>query len=130
MSDIIIYIDSSEILEGKFEELKQAVSNLVDFVNLNESSPLAYSFYFNDNHTRMTLVQIHPDAASLENHMQVAGSSFPRFKDLIRFLRIDIFGKTSDKLTEQLYRKVKMLGSGTIVFHELYAGFTRFGIKT
>lgn len=37
MSEPIVYTDSSEIRQGKLEALKAAVSELVEFVNANES---------------------------------------------------------------------------------------------
>ena len=43
MSDPIVVIDSSEIREGKLEELKTALEELAAFVEANEADPIAYS---------------------------------------------------------------------------------------
>lgn len=129
MTDPIVYIDSSEIREGALEELKAAIKELVDFVDANESQPIAYNVYFNGDGTRMTVIQVHPDSAALEFHMEVAGPVFRKFLELIRLLSIDVYGKPSDKLLRQLHQKGRMLGSGTVVVHELHAGFTRFGVR-
>jgi hypothetical protein len=59
MSDPIVVIDSSEIREGKIEELKMAIHDLVEFVESNEPRPIAYSAYIDEGGTRMTVVQVH-----------------------------------------------------------------------
>lgn len=128
MSEPIVFIDSSEILEGKLEELKTAMKELVEFVQANEPRPIAYDVYFNEGGTRMTVVQVHPDSASMEFHMRVAGPAFPKFAELIKLLTMDVYGKPSDDLLEQMRTKAQMLGSATVLVHELHAGFARFGI--
>jgi hypothetical protein len=72
MSDPIVIIDSSEIREGKLEELKTAINDLVDFVEANEPRPIAYIVYLDEAGVRMTVVQVHPDSGSMELHMKVA----------------------------------------------------------
>lgn len=72
MSEPIVYVDSSEILDGKLEDLKTAMNALAQFVEANEPE-LAYNVYLNENDTRMTVIHVHRDTASLEFHMRVAG---------------------------------------------------------
>jgi hypothetical protein len=129
MSEPIVFVDSSEIREGKLKELKTAIHDLVEFVESNEPRPIAYNVYLNESGTRMTVVQVHPDSASMEFHMKVAGSAFRKFVELIRLSTMDIYGKPSDDLLEQMRQKVQMLGSATVVVHEQHAGFARFGTR-
>jgi quinol monooxygenase YgiN len=125
MSEPIVYIDSSEIREGKLEELKAAVRELVEFVHANEPRLLSYNFYFNEGGTRMTVVAVHPDSASMEFHMKVAGPAFRGFTEFIDLSTIEVYGKLSDVLLTQLRQKAQMLGSGTVHVHEKHAGFVR-----
>lgn len=127
MSEPIVSVDSSEVHEGKLEELQTAMKELVEFVDANEPQPIAYNVYLNGDGTRMTVVQVHPDSASMEFHMNVAGSAFPKFSELVTLSRIDIFGKPSDKLLEQMRQKAQILGDAALVVHELHAGFIRLG---
>ncbi|HET6580404.1 MAG TPA: hypothetical protein VFG36_00845, partial [Methanoregula sp.] len=78
--------------------------------------------------TRLTVLQVHPDSASAEFHIKVAGSAFPEFAELIRMTGIDIYGDPGHELLEMLKRKARMLGSGIVVVHELHAGFFRYGV--
>lgn len=127
MSEPIIYIDNSEIREEKIQELKTAMNELVDLVKANEPRLIAYNVYITGDGTRMTVVHVHPDSASLELHMKVAGPSFPKFVEFIKRLSIDVYGEPSDNLVEQMRRKAQMLGNGTVLIHGLHAGFARFG---
>lgn len=61
--------------------------------------------------------------------MKVAGPALPKFVELIKLSTMDIYGKPSDELLEQMRRKVRMLGNATVVVHELHAGFARFGVR-
>jgi hypothetical protein len=128
MSAPIVLIDSSEVRAGKLEELKAGLRELVDFVDANEPRPLAYGMYLNEEGTRMTVVQIHPDSASVELHMKVAAPIFARFADLIKLSTMDVYGTPSPGLLQQLEQKVRLLGSATIAVHDLQAGFTRFRV--
>lgn len=130
MFEPIIIIDSSEIRKGKIEDLKVAMNELVKFVKANEPKIIAYNVYINGEGTIMTVFQVHHDSESAEFHMKVAGPAFSKFVDFIKMLGIDIYGKPSHGLMERMQLKAKMLGSGTVVVHELHAGFSQFGFPS
>jgi len=129
MSEAIVYVDTSEVREGALEDLKTAIKELVDFVDANEPQLIAYNIFLSDDGTRMTVVHMHPDSASLEYHMEVAGPVFRRFVELITLSSIDIYGRPSEKVLRQLHEKARLLGRGTVEVHGLHAGFTRFGAR-
>jgi quinol monooxygenase YgiN len=125
----LVSVDTSEIHEGKLEELKSAMKGLAEFVDANEPRPILYQLYLNEEGTRMTVVQVHPDPASMEHHLSVAGSAFPGFLDFLTLSRIDIYGEPSATLLEQLRQKARMLGNAALGVHELHAGFSRLRIR-
>jgi hypothetical protein len=125
-SSSILVVDSSEIVEGKLDEVKAGVEDLVAFVEANEAEPLAYDIYFDQAGTQMTVVQIHPDSASLERHLTVAGPVFRRFAALVTLGRVDVYGEPSDAALEQIRKKAQLLGNAPVAVHELHAGFRRF----
>jgi hypothetical protein len=126
MSSPILVVDSSDIREGKFEEVKAGVEDLVAFVEANEAEPLAYDIYFDEAGAQMTVVQIHPDSTSLERHLTVAGPVFRRFVDLLTLARVDVYGSPSEAALKQMRSKAQLLGSVPVVVHELHSGFRRF----
>jgi hypothetical protein len=60
--------------------------------------------------------------------MKIAGPKFSKFVNLIRLLRIDIYGSPSTELLEQLQAKAKLLGDASVQVYKYHAGFSRFGI--
>jgi len=128
VSGTIVSIDWSEVREGKLEELRPAMGRLVGFVEANESRPLAYEVFFSGDGARMTVVQIHPDSASMEHHMRIAASRFSEVKDLLSLSAIDIYGAPSEALVEQMREKARLLGGATVTVHALHAGFSRFSV--
>ncbi len=126
MSSLLLVVDSSDIHVGKLEEVKAGVVDLVAFVEENEAEPLAYDIYFDEAGTRMTVVQIHPDSASLEHHLTVAGPVFRRFADLLKLREVDVYGDASEAALEQIRGKAQLLGDAPVRVHDLYAGFSRF----
>jgi hypothetical protein len=129
MADPIVFVDTSEIREGKLDELRRAVAELAEFVERNESDPISYQVYFSADGRRMTVLQIHPASVSMERHMDVAGPVFARFADLLTLRTIDIYGSPSERVLEQLRTKAELLGTATVVVHDLQAGFVRLGAQ-
>ena len=122
----IVYIDTSSIREGKLEELEAAMRHLVAFVEANVPQLISYGCFLNQESTRMSVVAVHPDCASLQFHMDVGADEFRKFADLIDLTRIEVYGAVSDAVLERLHQKARMLGSATVSVHELHAGFARF----
>lgn len=128
MSDAIVYVDTSDVREGALEELKAGIRKLVDFIDANEPRIIAYNVYFTDDGSRITVVHVHPDSASLEYHMEVAGPVFRQFVELVTLSSIHIYGEPSEKVLRQSHEKARLLGRGEVVVDSLYAGFTRFAV--
>jgi quinol monooxygenase YgiN len=129
MSDAIVYVDTSNVRQGALEELKAGLKELVDFIDANEPRLLAYNVYFSDDGTRMTVVHVHLDSASLEYHLEVAGPVFRRFVDLVTLSSIHIYGEPSAKVLQQVHEKARLLGRDVVVVDTLHAGFTRFAVR-
>jgi hypothetical protein len=125
MSEPLVYVDTSEVREGALEELKGAIGELVAFVEKNEPELISYSVYFMDDGRRMIVTHVHPDAASLDFHMDVAGPRFERLAGLITLQSIDIYGEPSDNALAQLRDKMALLGSGEVTVHSMHVGFSR-----
>jgi hypothetical protein len=131
MSNAIVYIDTAEVRAGALEELKSAIKELVEFLDANVPRLIAYNVYLSTDGTRMTVVHIHPDSASLEYHMEVAGPAFRPFVELVTLSSIHVYGEPSEKALKQLHEKVRLLGRGAVAVEvdALHAGFTRLAVS-
>lgn len=125
MGNPIVYVDRSQILEGKLEDVKAAVNELVEFIDTNEPQLISYGVYLNQAGTEMTVVVIHPDSASLEFHMDIGGPAFRKFVDLLKLATIEVYGKPSETALHMLHKKAEMLGGDAVIVRELQAGFAR-----
>jgi hypothetical protein len=129
MTGPLIVVDSSEIREGRLEELRAAVAGMASFVRQHEPDPISYQVFFSADEKRMTVVQIHPDAASMERHMDVAREVFAPFAELLDLRTVDVYGEPSAKILDQLRRKAQMLGTASVEVYDLQAGFARIEIS-
>ena len=125
MGQALVYVDVSDVRVGALAELKEAIAELAAFVEKNEPSLVSYSVYFNDDGTRMSVVHVHADAASLELHLEVAGPLFARFADLVRLKAIYVYGLPSSSALALLRDKLRLLGAGDVVVSAPHAGFVR-----
>jgi hypothetical protein len=128
MIEPILYIDFSEVREGKLSELKTAIDELIAFIDEKVPRIIFYSVYFSKDGKHMTVAQMHPNAASLEYHMEIGAPVFAKFKDLLQLNSIELYGKPSEPLLLQLNRKAKLLGNCTLTVHDLHAGINKFNL--
>jgi hypothetical protein len=126
MDEFAAYLDTSEVRSGKLEELKTAMADLTTFVEQNEPRIISYSVCFSEDGSTMSVLHFHPDLASLEFHLKVAGPKFPPIAPLIRMKTIEIFGRPSEELVAQLREKAQLLGTGSVIVRDVHAGFARF----
>jgi hypothetical protein len=122
---LIFYVDTSEVRAGALEALKPAIDELAEYIEANVPRLIAYNVYLSDDGTRMTVIHLHRDSASLEYHLDVGGPAFRRLAGLITLRSIDVYGRPSEAALKQLNEKARMLGGGTVTVHEWRAGFVR-----
>jgi quinol monooxygenase YgiN len=102
-----IYMSTWKIKEGRLEDYKQFARELVEHIEAKEPQLIAFNMYFNEDETEMTSIQVHPDAASMDFHLQllakVIGEDMIEWVDRAGFLEskhIEIYGAPSAKLLE------------------------------
>jgi quinol monooxygenase YgiN len=130
MSGSLVYVDTSEVRDGALEKLKKAIAELVEFIDANEPQLIAYSVYLSDDGSRMTVVHVHSDAASLDYHMDVAGPAFRPFAELVKLSSISVYGRPSEEALDRLHEKARLLGGERVIVHDLHAGFSRLRSAT
>jgi quinol monooxygenase YgiN len=120
----LVYVDHSDIVPGKLDELHAAIADLSGFVRKAEPRLVAYAAYVDADGRAMTVVHAHRDAASLETHLDVAGPRFAAFRPLVRLRSIDVYGDPGPRARELLEAKARLLG-GKVTVHQGLAGFLR-----
>ena len=102
------------------------VPGLVEFVEANEPRLIAFNEYVNEAGDEVSVVQVHPDAASMEAHIAIvaerARAAYAETLDAT--VRIQVFGQPSEEMLAALRQQA---GEGVeIALHtEHLGGFTR-----
>ena len=126
MTGPFIYIGTYTIKPGQRDVARKRIADLIDFVETNEPRMIAFHCFLDEPGDKFTVVQLHPDSASMEFHMQVNAKHFATAFDwLDTSIGGQLFGSISDALTAEL---AKWDDTFTHVpFHE--AGFTRTSVR-
>lgn len=125
MSGPFIFVGTHQVKEGKLEEYRKSVQELVELVEANEPRLIAFNMYVDEAANRMTGVQVHPDAASMEFHMKVIGEHLRTAYDYIEKTEsIEIYGEASEALLAGI-RAATPEGTPLRVMPLHEAGFTR-----
>ena len=123
-AEVVVYLDHSDIDEGRLEDLKEGIRRLVDFIEAHEPRLIAYGFHLDEAARLMTVTAVHPDSASLELHLEVGREEFRKLGEMITLRTVEVYGSISDAAREMLEQKVQMLG-GTVTVTERFYGFAR-----
>ena len=124
-AELIVYIDQSDIHEGRLEDLQEGIRRLVDVIEALEPRLIAYGFHLDEEAGRMTVTAVHPDSASLELHLEIGNEEFRKLGDLITLTQIQVYGSISERAREMLEQKATMLGGSGVTVTERFAGFAR-----
>jgi quinol monooxygenase YgiN len=121
-----IFIATNRLKPGRLDRERARVPGLVEFIEANEPRLIAFNEYADETGDEVTVVQVHPDAASMEAHMQIvaerARAAYAETLDAT--VRIQVFGRPTDAILETLRQQA---GSGVeiTINGEHLGGFTR-----
>ena len=127
----LIFVSTWKIKEGRLEDYKQFAKELIEHFKAKEPQLIAFNMYFNEDETEMTSIQVHPDAASMDFHLQVLAKVIG--EDMIEWIdradfyepkHFEIYGTPSAKLLEA-DRPFVDAGIPQSVKPLHFAGFTR-----
>jgi antibiotic biosynthesis monooxygenase len=122
---MLVYVDNSEVREGALDQIEEAIEELARFIEANVPHVLAYNVYLSEDGGQMTVVHVHADPSSLDEHLETGGPVFRRFADLLTLKSIHVYGEPSAKAMGLLREKASALGSGEVFVHSPKAGFSR-----
>src|SRR5258705_10014575 len=126
MPSPFIFIATNRLKAGQLDRERKRVPGLVEFIEANEPRLIAFHEYVNEAGDEVTVVQVHPDAASLEAHMEIVRERATEAysETLEATVRIQVFGEPTGAILETLRQQA---GSGVeiSVNGEHLGGFTR-----
>jgi hypothetical protein len=121
-----VFIATNRLRDGRFDAERQRVPGLSRFIEANEPRLIAFNEYASEARNEVTVVQIHPDAASLEFHMgMVADRAREAYAQTLEATtRIQVFGTPTESILRMLGQQA---GSGVplSIYPDHLGGFTR-----
>ena len=102
MSGPFIFIATNRLRPGALEAERRRVPQLSEFVETNDPRLLAFNEYVDDDGTEVAVVQVHPDAESMEFHMGVVREQAERAyaETLEGTTSIQVYGMPSDAVLD------------------------------
>jgi hypothetical protein len=131
MSGPYVYIGTYTIKSGRQDEARERCGKLVELVQEKEPRLISFNIYLDDEATQMSVVQVHPDAESMEWHLEVVAehiaTSFESF--LGSTVYEHTFGRPTESLTRTLLQWADPGASATSMPDHV-AGFTRSSVPS
>ena len=125
MDGPFIFIGTHRIKDGKLEEFKEDAVALAKLVEEQEPQLLAFNFFFNEDETEATIIQVHPDADSMLVHMSVAEKHITKgAEELLETKGIQLYGPPNDAVLGMI-AQLSQSGVPITVKPIHLAGFTR-----
>jgi len=123
MTQPFILVASYRVKPNKLEKIQDRCRSIAALVQSNEPQLLAFHFYFDEAGGRLGIIQVHPDAASMERHMAVIAEHLATAWDWLDELGGEQrwFGTPPDGLA----RYADEHGETVDAFAAHVAGFTR-----
>lgn len=107
MAEPVVYVTTSRIKEGKIQEYQTFYAKLLKVIEENEPRLIAFHVFANEDGTEMTQIQVHPDTASMDDHMQVLAEKMGMLADdltevfqFLEVVRVEVYGTPGDRAEE------------------------------
>ncbi len=100
----LVFIARHEIRDGKVDAYRAYFRELTAAVEANEPRMIGWGGFLDPEARQVTGIQIHPDQASLETHMEVLRDKIGESFDFLGGLSIELLGEVSPDLLANMRR--------------------------
>lgn len=123
MTGPFIVISRSRSKPGRAEPYAAWCEAFTPLVEENEPRLLAFNIYESEDHTSSVVVQVHPDAESMEYHLKLFAEKVGEVFDYVDVEGVELYGPPSPALTDWVNHGIEGL---PVTQHPVHrAGFTR-----
>ena len=124
MTQPLIFISTSRIKEVGLEGYKAYTRKMVELIKENEPRLLGFGTYVNEDGSKATTVQIHPDADSMIFHMQFIREKMASAFEFLELESVTFCGQLDDQAL-RIAKQISGTGVDLSVNSQLLGGFTR-----
>jgi hypothetical protein len=93
----LITITTSKIKDGRYDDFVRINREIVEAVKEHEPRLIAMHVFVNDQKDKVTGIQVHPDADSMEFHLEVMKEKIGRAMDFLEVTSFQVLGTPGPK---------------------------------
>jgi hypothetical protein len=102
-----VFIATNSVRDGMLADERRRAPQWASFIRSHEPRLIAFHEYLNEDGTEVEFIQIHPDAASFEHHLDVIGSAQEPYQSTLEATTaIRIYGRPTKRVLEILRTSV------------------------
>lgn len=111
-----LFINTYKIKEGQLGAFREGFRQVLDLVEARQPRVLFFASYLDEEGTEATVLQIHPDPESFENHMKLAAEHIRGSVDSVDWstMRIQLLGNMNETVLENMRQVAGSGGQVTI----------------
>jgi hypothetical protein len=122
---MFIFIATNTVRPGRLPDERRRAPVWAEFIDRNEPRLVAFHEFLSEDATEVEYVQVHPDAQSFEDHLDVLHNAELTYQDTLEATTaIRIYGKPTARILSALRQSVGPDVPITVLPTHL-AGFTR-----
>jgi hypothetical protein len=122
---MFIFVATNRVRQGRLADERRRVPGWVEFIDRHEPRLIAFHEFLSADGTEVEYVQIHPDAASFEHHLEVVASAGESYRSTLEATTaIRIYGSVTEQILAAL-RKSAGADVPIKVMPTHLGGFTR-----
>jgi quinol monooxygenase YgiN len=123
-----VYIGTNTIKEGKVDECRKMLNEIAQLVEANEPRVISFNTFIDEENLTAVCIQVHPDAASMDTHMQVISEHLTTAYDVLEeTVSEQLYGPGGERMVDEFRHWAPNATFTVISQHE--AGFTRSAAK-
>lgn len=124
MSSPFVYIGTHKIQKGKVDECRAMLREIAELVETHEPRMIAFNWFVDEDNRTAVCVQLHPDAASMDTHMQVISEHLTTAYDVLEeTVGEQLYGQGGPRMVDE-FRQWAPNADFTVIPDHL-VGFTR-----
>ena len=112
----------SRVRPGTADSYKPLAQEICRLVEEQEPRVLAFNIWVDEAEGSEVVLQVHPDAASLEHHLELLGAKVRSTFEYAEFESLEVYGPPSERLRAMFEAESQV----QVSFHPIHwGGFTR-----
>jgi quinol monooxygenase YgiN len=102
MSEPFVFIARFRVHDGSVDELREVAHAMTGIVDDEETSALGIQLFLSDDDSELLYLQVQPDAAAMDAHMQLTHERIAAALELVDPVEITICGTPGPLLSQAL----------------------------